>query len=243
LKRTALATLLAALVAGVLLGGSGCGGGGSDTTGGETTSATTAEGNGGTTKPGGESNAGGSKKSGGEKGGGGGGGDGTAGGGQNYNREPTKKEVEGYKAPPGGDNSIQTFGSEAPESEEEEIVTSMRSFLRALASLDYQAICDGITSSNREAFVKLLQAEKKAGTCESVLQGLLQRGSAEEAQKAANGVVYQVRVEGENAFVLFTPEDGVASYFVMKKEGGTWKATGVNAGAPFNPLEQSGAAQ
>jgi hypothetical protein len=29
----------------------------------------------------------------------------------------------------------------------------------------------------------------------------------------------------------------------MKKEGGGWKATGINAGSPFNPAIQSGAAQ
>jgi hypothetical protein len=232
------------LVACLGLAAAGCGGSGDSTTGGGSTTASPSESasTGGGNNQSGEGNASGKQEGGGAQSGGSSGGGGSTGAHQNYNREPTQKEAEGFKAEPGGDNSIQTYGSEAPESEEEEVVSTMRSFFRALASYDYKALCDGITASNREAFVKFLQAKKEKGTCESVLEKLLVKGSADEARRAANGVVYQVRVEDGNAFILFTPEGGVASYFVMKDENGSWKATGINSGTPMRPGEQPGGA-
>lgn len=241
MKPTLLAILAALLVA-AGLATSGCGGG-SDTTG-ETTAATVEStpgaaengGNGNGKKAGGGGkNAGGEGSQGGNTGGGG-----KSGKAQNFNRPPTKKEVKAFQAPPGGDNSIQTYGTEPSESEEEEVVSTMRSFFRALASLDYGAICDGITASNRNAFQQLLKAKGESGDCTTILKGLLLKQSADEARSAANGVVYQVRIENGNAFVLFTPEGGTASYFVMKKEGDSWKSTGINAGSPLNPTAQPG---
>jgi hypothetical protein len=231
------ALVVGALLLGAAFAASGCGGGGSDTTGEAETVATTAE-NGGGGGQGGSGEAqggeGGSKQEPGGNGAGGGeSGSGTA---TNVNREPTQKEVEAFRAPPGGDNSIQTFGDVVEGDEEEEIVSTMRAFFRAIANLDYPAICDGLTAANREAFQQYLKLKKEKGSCETVLEKLLQPGVKSEALKAASGVVFQVRVEDGNAFVLFTPEDGRASYFVMKQEeDGSWKATGLSTGTPFDP--------
>ena len=149
--------------------------------------------------------------------------------------EKAKPDTKGFKAPPGGDNSIQTFGGEAESSEEKEITTAMASFLRAMAARDYNAICDGLSEANIGQLEQLMKLKKEAGTdCPSVLKSLLV-GPTEEAQKAAEGTVYQVRVEGENAFVMFTPVGGTASYFVMKHDPDGWKSTSLSSGTPFDP--------
>jgi hypothetical protein len=58
----------------------------------------------------------------------------------------------------------------------------------------------------------------------------------EEVTRAARGVIYQVRVDGETAFILFTPRgSGDPSFFVMKYEDRYWKATGVSPGSRLNP--------
>jgi hypothetical protein len=145
-------------------------------------------------------------------------------------------EPEEFKAPKGGDDSIQTYGEVADDSETEEIILAMRSFFSALATLDYPAICEGLTEANRESLTLYLKAKKQEGGCEEVLIQLLLPQAAPEARKAANGSVLEVRVEDETAFVMFTPEDGVASYFVMKGEEGGWKATGLASGTPFDPV-------
>ena len=149
--------------------------------------------------------------------------------------EKAKPDTKGFKAPPGGDNSIQTFGAEAETTEEEEITTAMASFLRAMAARDYDAICNGLSDANTAQLEQLMKLKKEVGTdCPTVLKSLLV-GPTSEAQKAAEGTVYQVRVEGENAFILFTPLGGTASYFVMKHDPDGWKSTSLSSGTPFNP--------
>ena len=220
----------------------GCGGGGSDTTssgsdGGSSSATTTEQGSSADTadKEGGsgskgsknEKNGGGS-----EEGGGGSSSEGPHGPGL---AEKAKPDTKGFKAPPGGDNSIQTFGGEAESSEEKEITTAMASFLRAMAARDYNAICDGLSDANIGQLEQLMKLKKEVGTdCPTVLKSLLV-GPTDEAQKAAEGTVYQVRVEGENAFVMFTPVGGTASYFVMKHDPDGWKSTSLSSGTPFNP--------
>jgi hypothetical protein len=154
--------------------------------------------------------------------------------------EKAKPDTKGFKAPPGGDNSIQTYGEEAESSEEEEITTAMASFLRALANRDYPAVCEGLSESNRGQLEQLAKLKKEIGSdCPSILKSLLV-GPTSEAQKAAEGTVYQVRVEGDNAFVMFTPLGGTASYFVMKHDPDGWKSTTLSSGVPFNPSAGSG---
>ena len=220
----------------------GCGGGGSDTTssgtdGGSSSATTTEQGStADTADQEGGSGSKGSKEdkngSGSEEGGGGSSSEGPHGPGL---AEKAKPDTKGFKAPPGGDNSIQTFGGEAESSEEKEITTAMASFLRAMAARDYNAICDGLSEANIGQLEQLMKLKKEAGTdCPSVLKSLLV-GPTDEAQKAAEGTVYQVRVEGENAFVMFTPVGGTASYFVMKHDPDGWKSTSLSSGTPFNP--------
>jgi hypothetical protein len=114
----------------------------------------------------------------------------------------------------------------------------MASFLRSLAARDYPAICDGLSDSNLAQLEQLVKLKKEIGTdCPSVLKSLLV-GPTTEAKKAAEGTVYQVRVEGENAFVMFTPLGGTASYFVMKHDPDGWKSTTLGSGTPFDPGAQ-----
>ena len=231
----ALLTALALL--GIAAIAQGCGGGDSSAT--ETTAAageaTSAPGQGAGAKGGEAPGAKGPKGEAGS-GQGSGGGESTAAGPHGPGLgEKAKPDVKGFKVPPGGDDSIQTFGEEAESSEEEEITAAMAAFLRALANRDYPAICEGLSESNRGQLEQLAKLKKELGTdCPSILEKLLV-GPTDEPRKAAEGTVYQVRVEGENAFILFTPLGGTASYFVMKHDPDGWKSTSVGAGVPFNP--------
>ncbi len=145
-------------------------------------------------------------------------------------------EPEEFIAPKGGDDSIQTYGEAADGTEEEEIIAAMRSFFTAMATLDYPGVCAGLTESNRESLLLYLKTKEQQGSCETVLEGLLLAQAAPEARKAANGSVLEARVQDGNAFVLFTPEGGEPSYFVMKAEDDGWRSTSLAAGTPFDPV-------
>jgi hypothetical protein len=148
--------------------------------------------------------------------------------------EEAKSDVKGFQPAPGGDDSIQTFGGEPESTEETEILAAMGSFLRAMASDDYPAICAGITQANREQLDQLLKIKKEATGCPSLLKTLL-IGPDTEARRAAEGTVYEVRVDGDKAFILFTPKGGTASYFMMKHDPDGWRSTSIGTGTPFDP--------
>jgi hypothetical protein len=234
------AALTALALLGILALAAGCGGGDSD-------SATTATGASAPAVEGGEGGtttaaegSGGAKDGGGAGAGSAGQGGGAAPPSGSGLTEKAKPDVKGFKVPPGGDDSIQTFGEEAESSEEDEILAAMASFLRAMANDDYPAICAGLSEANRTQLEQLAKLKKELGSdCPSLLQKLLV-GPNSEARKAAAGTVYQVRVEGENAFILFTPLGGTASYFVMKHDPDGWKSTSLGVGTPFNPGAQTG---
>ena len=162
-------------------------------------------------------------------------GNGAAGGGEvEPEEEVLERAEEEFRPKRGYDNSIQEFGEEPSEEESSEVVDAMFSFFRAMASSDHKAICDGLTKANVEQLETFLKLKDKQGSCETVLQEILS-AQVSEAKKSAAGTVYQVREEDGNAFVLFVPQGGVASYFVMKNEDGAWKATSVTAGTPIDP--------
>jgi hypothetical protein len=148
---------------------------------------------------------------------------------------PTAKqdETEAFRAPAGGDSSVQTFGSAVSSSERTEVVVAMRSFLRSVAATDYPEICAGLTAA------AIREVENLSGgsrSCPAVLEAIMapRRVSGPEAMAAVRGRVYQVRMEDGVAFVLFTPRGGRPSFFVMKREEGKWRATGVAPGQELN---------
>ena len=133
----------------------------------------------------------------------------------------------------GSDNSVQTYGVAADGAEKAMIASAAFSFFRALAGRDYTKVCAGLASPNRKGLKSFLKHKQGAG-CTVVLSTLLD-AMGSEARKAANGTLTAVRVKGDTAYLLFSPRSGVASYFVLKREGGAWKAVSLAPGMPLNP--------
>lgn len=235
--RLPLAALILALSVGFVYG---CGGDDDDST------ATTEGAPAATTEPAGDQEAGAAgpgqgRKNASQKEGSGEGGSAAGGGkaGSESEEEVLERAEREFKPEQGADNSIQEFGEEKSGEEKSAVTDAMFAFFRAMAASDYPAICNGLTKANVEQLETFLKLKDKQGSCETVLEEIL-TAQGSEAKKAANGVVYQVREEDGNAFVLFVPEGGVASYFVMKDEDGTWKATSVTTGTPLRPGETLG---
>jgi uncharacterized protein YceK len=134
------------------------------------------------------------------------------------------------------ENSIKTYGAAASAAQKAALGAAAFSFFRALAAPDYPKVCSYLTAANLQQLGALLKYKHQSGGCPSVLKMLISRAGAPEVRKAAAGKLTSVRVKGETAFVLFTPKGGQPSYFVMKREGSAWKATGLAPGTPLNPL-------
>ena len=133
------------------------------------------------------------------------------------------------------DNSIQTYGSAASGSEKAAVLSATHSFFSALAATNYASVCSQLASSNRQELQQYLKlGHSKAHSCATLLPTLL-HSVGPSARKAEKGTFTAVRVQGPRAFVLFRPQGGPPSYFLMLKEGGTWKPTSLAPGVPLNP--------
>jgi hypothetical protein len=128
-----------------------------------------------------------------------------------------------------GDNSIQTYGSGAHRAQRAAIVAAMRGFDLALAARDYAEICSGLA-------VRIGATLASSGrNCPETVKALVVTPPS-LARRSATGDVTQVRVGGDNAFVLFRPAGGgQLSYFAMEQEDGKWKSLALTAGTPVDP--------
>jgi hypothetical protein len=141
------------------------------------------------------------------------------------------EEPKEFRVLPGRDNSVQAFGSEARRGKARAVVAAMRSFLSSVAVGHYRAICARLTGAARG------EIEQVTGdSCASGIRTIMapQSVAGPAAMAAGRGHVSKVRLEGGTAFVLFTPRGGGPSFFVMKREGGEWRATGVTTGQELN---------
>lgn len=228
---------LAALAVTVLLGLAlaACGSGGSSTSTGSTPAGTTsAQKQGGTTT----TAAGAGKNTGSGKGQGKSGGSGSAEEKSNFVPKHHSDSGGGSKQfrTKGGDNSIQEFGSEAPESEFDEAAAALHNFLDARAAGDWAATCSYMSKSMTESLEKLVAQAKQAKhtSCAEVLGKLTNPAAKQELQaEAAQADVGSLRIEGDRAFVIYTGIDKTVLAMPMAHEGGSWKVTSL-AGTPLS---------
>lgn len=136
----------------------------------------------------------------------------------------------------GGDNSIQTYGEEAGETELAAAAQTLHAYLVAFASDDWTKACSYMDASLVENFERLSsQATGSSGTsCAegfAALYGATER-SAEVRHQLTEVDAASLRREGEQAFLVYHGTDyDTGSYYgvgdlysmPMKQEGGEWK--------------------
>jgi len=135
----------------------------------------------------------------------------------------------------GGDNSIQEFGEEADTSELDAAATTLHNFLDARAEGNSAAACQYLAKSTIESFEQLAsQTKSKDTSCGGILAAITNPAAKAamkaEAEKADVG---SLRIEGEQAFIIYTGTEGTILAMPMAKEGGAWKVAGV-VGTPLN---------
>lgn len=147
--------------------------------------------------------------------------------------EPKPAEASGEAS---GDHSIQEYGGAAAGSEKAAVSAAVHRFLTAMAAQDYAGMCAELAGTNREQLEAFSEgAGPGAAGCAAALKTLLNPAVATEARRAAAAPVTSVRIKGDSAFALFTPQGGSPSYLVMKREGNSWKSISVTPGAPLEP--------
>lgn len=146
----------------------------------------------------------------------------------------------GFRAP-SGDNSIPSYGNEAPPTERERATTALAAFLRARANGEWPRACTYLAAPTRTQLERLLGAAKgkvRPGGCGRTLAAL-SKGSAAAHADSLTGGVAALRVEGRSAFALFYGPKGSKYVMPMVSEGGAWKMSQL-APLPY-PLGSAGA--
>lgn len=146
---------------------------------------------------------------------------------------------------PGGDNSVQEFGTEADEAERDDAAAAVHGFLDARAEGDWDAACSYVSSEVRESLEELATrardaAEKQGKSvsgdtgCAAILAALTNQAVLPQLRKeAAAADVRSLRVEGDRAFVLYTnAQNEVVAIPVVEEDDG-WRV-GSLAGTPIS---------
>jgi hypothetical protein len=136
----------------------------------------------------------------------------------------------------GGDNSIQEFGEEADSEEFDAAAAALHNFLDARAEGNWAAACQYMAGSVIESFEKLAAQAKQIEdtSCGGILENLTNPAAAQSMkEEAAKANVGSLRIEDEQAFVIYTGIDGTVMAMPMANEGGDWKVASL-AGTPLS---------
>ncbi len=130
----------------------------------------------------------------------------------------------------GGEASIEEFGSEAEGSDREQLLAVFDDYMNAVADKDYGTACSHISATVQGSLEQLAGEAHGGKGCTAILPKLLSPTAPAVAREQANGKITKVRVEGDQAFVVFHAPGAKLYQLTMVKEGGEWKTATVAAG-------------
>ncbi|HEX2096368.1 MAG TPA: hypothetical protein VHF50_03255 [Solirubrobacterales bacterium] len=136
---------------------------------------------------------------------------------------------------PGGDNSVQEFGSEAAEADVEDAAAVLHAFLEARAAGNWAKACKQLAADVLESFQQFTERspQLRGKECPEVLGGLSGPGTKEARREAAIADVGALRVEGDQGFVLYHGAQDTPYAIPMRLEDGRWKVAAL-AGVPLS---------
>jgi hypothetical protein len=127
---------------------------------------------------------------------------------------------------PGGDNSIQEYGSEAAAEERAKATKTISGFYTASANEEWAKVCAVLSAKNLaalKAFSEKVPKGKGKG-CTGVLALVTPKTAAKTPEKI-KGPVISLRREGSLGFALYHGIDGKNYAFPLMLEKGEWKLT------------------
>jgi len=137
----------------------------------------------------------------------------------------------------GSEETVERYGSEARGSRAEAIVGAERGYLLALAKRDFGTACSYLVQSVTRSLVQTAPPQLRAKDCPLILPRFLRAAAFAAAREQAKAKIRRVRVEGNQAFVIFHAPGARLFVFGLQRERGAWKATTIAASilAPLTP--------
>jgi hypothetical protein len=146
--------------------------------------------------------------------------------------EGSESPAPGVKTVKGGDNSVQTYGTEASEDARTEAAIALQAFLNARLQGDWEGICSALAQpalAQLDKFIKQQQSEGKDLGCADAL-AFLDEGTA-QSQLRSEATITEVlsfrgdgHVPGDPSYLIFIGPPGETLYSMpMYLEGRSWK--------------------
>lgn len=131
------------------------------------------------------------------------------------------------------DESIESYGDIASSAEEKEIVPALRAFMEAKADGRYQRACSLSIAYIRNQLDQIAE-RAKPGTlerkgCPGGLEAMVEPLAHELLVQATQIDVALIKVDGGEAFVVYSTPGVRSEIMYLKREGGEWKVGKVNA--------------
>lgn len=135
----------------------------------------------------------------------------------------------------GGDNSVQEFGSEADTAEFDQAAEAVHGFFDARVRDDWEAACSYLAADVAGPLQQLAGKSKELadGGCPETLEAISEGVPQSAFEEAAKADIGSLRVEGDQAFVIYVGANQMVLAMPMKDEDGTWKVASL-AGTPLN---------
>jgi hypothetical protein len=141
----------------------------------------------------------------------------------------TKAVAPGVPAPKGGDNSIQTYGVESGSEDRVQAASAAKAYLDARAAGRWAEACTDLSGSTRmqlEGLTKQAQGSSVKG-CADAMQAFTAQVPKAALLTAAKIHVISMRVQGDQAFLIYRDGENTPSALPMSREGGEWKVAAI----------------
>lgn len=147
--------------------------------------------------------------------------------------EGSKAPAPGVKTVKGGDDSVQTYGTEASQAARTEAAIALQGYLNARSQEDWAMACSGLAQRPKEELEKLTgraqQQGEDLGGCAGVMAALLK--GTPQAQLREEARITEVlsfrgggEVHGDPSYLIFKGPPGQTLYSMpMYLEAGGWK--------------------
>jgi hypothetical protein len=118
----------------------------------------------------------------------------------------------------GADNSIPTFGREAPAAARSNVSTSLGAYLEARAAREWGKACAGLARS----LAAQLPGMAGSGGCPAAYAAL---SHGQTVGDTLNGPVLSLRIRGRQGFALWIGPGGQQYVMPLSREGSAWRPT------------------
>jgi len=147
--------------------------------------------------------------------------------------EGTRRVAPGVPTARGGDNSIQTYGVEAPAAERVRAARVFQAYLNARAEGEYALACSYLSGPTKRELAGFGAGEGNPPDCAQTMRALTQGVPKAALRAAADIRVLSMRAEGSQAFLLYRDGENLPSAVPMNEEGGSWKVSAIAGSALF----------